>query len=177
MLQVDSPRQISHQPPLGDGIVRESGHIGNDDIRQQHRLLVTVAVNQNIDVLQTFCQKNSVQIPTVFNTTWALVLARYLGTEQVSFTSIFEEGGVRTIGACVAVIDRNALILDVLKNMEVKLGPGSIGKSGESLKADDRPFQNSCVEFQIVGQRDASLPMLNGKIQSTVSLNRPWSSL
>ncbi|KAH8805465.1 peptide synthetase [Xylogone sp. PMI_703] len=169
MAQVTVDRHLTQNTPAFTGA--GNPHLANGDIRQQRRL-VTVALRENVANLQAFCRKNNVQLPSLFKAAWALVLGRYLGAEQVVFTSIVENGSVRTRDLCQSAVDETATLAKLLKDVESELLNSKAAE--EPSNSDEKPLLNSCVQFE-ANQQDAlaaSLARKNDFTQNVVLLAR-----
>jgi hypothetical protein len=159
---------------LGNGSPHKiTERIPNGGITQQQRQLVTVTLSESIEMLQNFCKENSVLLPTVFKAAWALVLGRYLGSEEVKFTSIVEDDVVRSVAPCQFLVDETASILKVLNNIELDVGAHNSQETsnepGQHAKADERPLSNSNLHFQAT-QPEVLLASMIKNNETTVSI-------
>jgi hypothetical protein len=172
MAQARVDRLLADTTPafLGSGSTLLTEQIPNADIPQQRRL-VPVALSENFGNLRAFCRNNNVQLHTVFEAAWALVLGRYLGAEQIVFTSIVENGSVRAQSVFQSVVDETVSILQLLRDIESgSRNSQETVKAGQPLNSEERPLLNSCIRFQTV-QHDVSAVTITGQFEFTVSSN------
>ncbi|MCJ1282185.1 hypothetical protein MMC26_001508 [Xylographa opegraphella] len=69
-------------------------------------------------VLNYICAQHDVSIPTLFSTAWALVLARYLGTDKVGFLVITSDASTQREGVCRVELESIRELESVLKDVE-----------------------------------------------------------
>ncbi|MCJ1392592.1 hypothetical protein MMC18_005462 [Xylographa bjoerkii] len=116
-------------------------------------------------VLNYLCAQHDVSLPTLFSTVWALVLARYLGTDKVGFLVVTSDAGTQREGVCRMQLESTKELETVLKDVEAET------KKSFELHANIRSsvighYQhgfNTAVVFQGVNGKPAA-PLLK-KIQ------------
>ncbi|MCJ1378651.1 hypothetical protein MMC17_001750 [Xylographa soralifera] len=71
-------------------------------------------------VLNYVCAQHDVSLPTLFSTVWALVLARYLGTDKVGFLVITSDAGTQREGVCRIQLESTKELESILKDVELE---------------------------------------------------------
>ena len=71
-------------------------------------------------VLSYVCAQHDVSLHTLFSTVWALVLARYLGTDKVGFLVITSNAGTQREGVCCIQLESARELKRVLKDVELE---------------------------------------------------------
>ena len=89
-----------------------------------HRRQIGVDLDTDAVRLDRFLAENGVTLPALVQTTWALVLARYVGTDDVKFEFVTSQPDDTQKFICQARLQEAAPILQLLQGMHAQHGRG-----------------------------------------------------
>ncbi|RDL30479.1 uncharacterized protein BP5553_10357 [Venustampulla echinocandica] len=110
--------------------------------------------------LRAFCAKHNFDAPALFQFAWSVVLASYIGTQNVNFIAVKSQKEKIEVGICEVELDDGASTIEALKNVEEKM-KGSYSTQHRTplselqmlMTAEGRPAFNSVVVFQELDER------------------------
>ncbi|KAI9848835.1 MAG: NRPS [Sclerophora amabilis] len=132
-------------PQLTDGV---SG------LKQRRQHAVHLGQKAADGSLEEFCVYNNVTLPTVFKTAWALVLGRYIGTDNVSFSTVTSHRDGQRVVLCRSQLDEAASILNVMEKIEADFVGSlpyqdcALAEIPQFIDSAGRTLFNSNINFQ-----------------------------
>ncbi|KAH8665275.1 hypothetical protein BGZ60DRAFT_540731 [Tricladium varicosporioides] len=105
-------------PLLTNGVIIDSDMSRKGTKNTYHVTPINLGRLSNSDSLRAFCDKHTLQIPTLFQLAWSVVLSSYIGTENVGFVVVKSRKDRHEIGFCEVELKNENAIIGFLKEVE-----------------------------------------------------------
>lgn len=138
-----------HFPIITDGVNQNKAET------HQYRRVTPIDIGQYGDgnELRDFSLKHNIDLPTLFQLTWAIVLATYIGTKHVSFIVVKNQEDKREVGLWEAELDNGMNLIDVLLQSQENTSKSYVKFSEQSPQIPIAANVNSVVVFQNSSQQ------------------------
>ncbi|KAG9235149.1 hypothetical protein BJ875DRAFT_529770 [Amylocarpus encephaloides] len=153
-LQSQNKVDTCYFPMLTDGVI-----LGQDSSREEvdtirHTTPIDLGRHSSGSELRAFCAEYDLEIPTVFQLAWAVVLASYSGTQNVCFVTKKSLKEQNEVGVCIFQLDDRTTAIESLKQVEEKIKESYATRTQSSLSGlqmpvtpEGRQSYNSIVLF------------------------------
>ncbi len=140
-------------PSLADGLVLDS-----ELATPPRQVPVDLGDLSNAHDLRALATQHGVRMSSIFNASWAIVVGRYLGIEQVGFVALSSAEGDHNGAICRVDLDSDSQLRDILRsvNINTRFSYDTHRRSKASALDATRDLANSAVLFKAA--KDAALP-------------------
>lgn len=105
-------------PFLTDGVIVEQVKSRSGNFSHRETLTIDLEHNVNAHALRAFSNKHNVDLPSLFHLSWSVVLASYIGTQNVTFIKVKAQKDKREVGVCNFEFEGEVTTLEALKQLE-----------------------------------------------------------
>lgn len=147
-------------PLLTNGVIIEQDASRKGLDTNRHVAPIDLGRFSSSGELRAFCAKHNFDAPALFQFAWSVVLASYIGTQNVNFIAVKSQKDKIQVGICEVELDDGASTIEAVKNVEEKM-KGSYSTQPRTplselqmpMTAEGRPAFNSVVVFQESDER------------------------
>ena len=140
-------------PPLSDGVV-----LASEPSEAPKSVQVDLGELSDARNLRAFAAQNGIRVSSLFSAAWAVVVGRYLGTEQVGFVAVSSAEQDKNGAVCRADLGNDSTLQSIVRAIDIntRYSFDSHRRSQVSALEATRNLSNSAILFKAA--RDDALP-------------------
>ncbi|KAH8667321.1 hypothetical protein BGZ60DRAFT_564547 [Tricladium varicosporioides] len=156
--QIETKMGACYFPLLTDGVLIEKNVSPTGSNNNRQTTLIDLGRLASGERLRAFCIKHNLEVSTLFQFVWSVVLSSYLGSENVSFIVVKSRSDRHEVGVCEVETENESIVLDALRVAEkvVKRSYVTYDRTASSrfpipVTTEGRKAFNSMVIYEKLG--------------------------
>ncbi|KAH8896009.1 acetyl-CoA synthetase-like protein [Thozetella sp. PMI_491] len=118
-------------------------------------------------ILRSFAYKHRISLSTLFSATWAIVLGRYLGIDNVSFAVLTSAEEEHNGGVCRAELNHGYIVRDVLRKLDY-----TMSESFEAYRRSRVSVLNSASNSAVLYRAADGSPLSAASMEHVTTRNK-----